>query len=161
MTSKNGRCCCTPVKYKNHQYHHHSTTHHHHSAVNNNNNKDDVIEPPNLKKNMSNTAENNNHCHDQNDTSSIRTCHITDTNTNTSSATTVLYYSRYTTARLRASTPNQRSPLYARQLRFWKKNEKRVEKKDDLFVCGVQWYNIHDTHTIPRDAIAPLPVIMM
>jgi hypothetical protein len=42
-------------------------------------------------------------------------------NTNASSTSesdTILYYSRYTTARLRASTPNQRSPLYARQLRF-------------------------------------------
>jgi hypothetical protein len=30
----------------------------------------------------------------------------------------VHFYSRYTTARLRASTPNQRSPLCARRLRF-------------------------------------------
>ena len=37
---------------------------------------------------------------------------------NHSNSNTILYYSRYTTARLRASTPNQRSPLYARKLRF-------------------------------------------
>jgi hypothetical protein len=38
--------------------------------------------------------------------------------TTTSTPTTIDYYSRYTTARLRASTPNQRSPLYARKIQF-------------------------------------------
>jgi hypothetical protein len=47
----------------------------------------------------------------------MNTCNST-TGTITTTTTTILYYSRYTTARLRASTPNQRSPLYARQLRF-------------------------------------------
>ena len=135
MTSKNS-WCCTPVKYKNNPYLNHRNnnidTHHHQQSLVNSDEDDIIVQIGQqniMKKNMSTTTsdETINHCKNyqdaNNDTSIHSICHITDTATmptisRTTSENAVLYYSRYTTARLRASTPNQRSPLFARQLRF-------------------------------------------
>ena len=77
-----------------------------------------LLESPKLKKLRCTCSDDSNiHQENSNDTRE-EDRHTNTSNNNHSTSNTILYYSRYTTARLRASTPNQRSPLYARKLRF-------------------------------------------
>ena len=125
-------CGCTPVKYN--RYHQKNISSQYHSCNYHDPCHDDRPSEasPNVKKcrldSRHNTYPNNSHNDDNhNDSSENHTMNTTShgdtticntSSSNSSSSETMLYYSRYTTARLRASTPNQRSPLYARQLRF-------------------------------------------
>ena len=134
--------CCTPVKYHHHKQHSHHYHHHHLDNSNNNHTHHNpshhyrhdmytnstiadrtLLESPKLKK-LRYTCSDDTSIHQKNSNDTREDRHTNTSNNsnnnsnNHSTSNTILYYSRYTTARLRASTPNQRSPLYARKLRF-------------------------------------------
>ena len=175
MISQPRRDCCTPVKY--HQQYHPKRSHRYHdthlntlTAMKNKASREAPIvkkchysSSPNIvptgnhdhlsvnKSNATTTIAHTNHPTHANRINTSRRITTTSGTTGIGSSSSILYYSRYTTARLRASTPNQRSPLYARQLRYtWIKKrmalkllriKNRVRKKGEYVIFSCDCYN--------------------